>query len=225
MSASRSWDEFKFGLSLLPGDATHPRFGGSKTGQFSATSYESTEIEYLEMLHSLVLALKPLQILETGTDVGTSTIALGYGLRYNAEHRAEPGVLHTIDADAGNVVLARQRIASAGLDSYVVCHQGDTLKTIREIPWTRRFDFVFFDSSRRSRGAEYRALKDGEFLETHAVLVFHDTCGCPIKDDPNDQEIQQRYLAEVEEITAECSGVLRLPHSRGLTIGQLGNRT
>jgi predicted O-methyltransferase YrrM len=216
-----NWHEFKCSIELRSCCETHPRFQGEKQELFRGFSYESTEIEYLDLLHSFVVALKLLNVLETGTNMGISTFAIAYALKYNSENGAENGKLFTIEIEQNTSDYAKQNIESHSLDQFVKFYVGDSIDIIDKAPWKTPFNIVFFDSSRHIRPKEFHQLKAKNLLTSGSFLFFHDTCKCKIKNSENDVEVQARYIAAVNHIAEKAKGVCRLKLSRGLTICQL----
>ena len=216
-----SWHEFKQSIDLFPCWEMHPGFQGEKQELFCGASYESTEIEYLDLLHSFVLALKPLYVLETGTNMGVSAAAIAYALKYNSENGAPKGQLFTIELVRPASDYARQRLENHGLGPFVEFYIGDSIDIIKKAPWENPFSLVFFDSSRHIRVKEYQQLKARRLLASGALLLFHDTCRCKIKDCDNDAVVQAQYINAVNRIAEEANGKCLLKLSRGLTICQL----
>ena len=217
--APGSWHDFRNSLRCVPWQEAQGS-PGAKAELFSATSLESAELEYLDVLHALVVATKPMRVLETGTNLGVSAAAAAYGLKHNAERGAEAGVLHTIEHRPALAAEAQKTVTALGLVPFVKFSIGDSIDVIRHSGWRDPFELVFFDSTRRSRSEEFLSLKKQGLLAPGAFLLFHDTSPLRVGNAPDDGLVQAAFVESVERIARECSGVLRLGLSRGLTICQ-----
>jgi predicted O-methyltransferase YrrM len=213
------WYNFKKILPIVSEDSTHPKFKGEKYSLFSSVTFESTEIEYLDLLHSLVLSTKPQYILETGTNIGISGIAISYALKYNYEHRHIKGHLKTVEMDVSYYGYLNKLIEELGLTEYITVYIDSSVSFIKNLN-DIKFDLVFFDSSRHIRPQEFYELKEKELLNKDCFLVFHDTCSCAIKDTQEDIEIQNNYRLALDDIKKNCTGCIELKLGRGMMIFQ-----
>ena len=92
------WHYYKQQLLIFNEVDTHPDSKCTQSHLFSSISYESTEIEYLDFIHSIVVSSKPKLVLETGTNIGTSSFAIAFALRNNHCKGIE-GHLFTVEKD------------------------------------------------------------------------------------------------------------------------------
>ena len=112
------WFSYKNHLAIYKETDTHPGIKTEKPDLFFSVNFESTEIDYLDFLYGLVVVKKPKFILETGTNIGISTVAFAFALKSNAEHGIK-GHLYTIDKDGSVVAIAKERIGQVDLRDYV----------------------------------------------------------------------------------------------------------
>jgi predicted O-methyltransferase YrrM len=124
---------------------------------------QTTEIEVLDFLKVLVTTLKPSLILETGTFLGYGTIKLAEGARANGF-----GKVITIEYDPVIFAKARERIAQAGLASWVDCRNESSLDTRID----GMIDFYFSDSALAIREQEIRRLLPQ--VAPRGLIVIHD---------------------------------------------------
>lgn len=205
-SGTALWQSIVADLSLArcAEAAVHPHVADERGDLFHAADGESTEYEYLTLLHSLVLATKPTMVLETGTGRGFGTLALASALRLN-------GVGRLITTDTGESAEARAMCRHYVLDdivSFVTGRALEYLASYRGVP----FDFAFFDSDIRERFAEYRALADNRKLAPGCLVAFHDTSSLRDK-----VPVDRTYW----ECTRSLQPSIEFPLSRGLTIARL----
>jgi predicted O-methyltransferase YrrM len=126
----------------------------------------STEYEYLEVLKALVIALKPLNILETGTYLGYGTLAIAEAIKFNG-----CGRLTTIDISYDHVQETTDRLGE--LNEFVQMLHGDSIKFLEYARET--FDFAFFDSDLFIRCREFAICLDRGLLHPGSMAAFHDT--------------------------------------------------
>jgi predicted O-methyltransferase YrrM len=124
---------------------------------------QSTEVEVLDLLKSLVVALKPQLIVETGTFLGHGTTRLAEGARENGF-----GKVITIEFDPAIRQRALSRFESMGLSSWIESRLESSLDTVID----GTIDFLFSDSHLANREAEIRRLLPQ--LDPRGVLVIHD---------------------------------------------------
>ena len=217
---SMDWYSFKKSVKIYNEKETHPYSKGLNSNFFSSISFESTEIEYLDLLHALVSSSKPKLILETGTNVGISAIALAFALQNNHKNGGYNGHLITIDNDKKAQNKALKLADDLGLINYITFIENNSLNFINSYRINTQYDFIFFDSTRKVRHDEYYALHNKGLIKKGALLIFHDTCTCPVKSEVNDIVIQNKYLYELGKIENMCNGTLKFPMSRGLTVIQ-----
>ncbi len=126
----------------------------------------ASEVEVLELLHQLVVTLKPTLILETGCYLGHSTEALAAGCRRNGF-----GVVWTCDTEKDKAERTLARMAEKGLEKWV---QSFKAKGVDLIETVTNVDFAFLDSDiGDARGREIDALV--KRMDSGGVIVCHDT--------------------------------------------------
>jgi hypothetical protein len=150
-------------LILPEKTATTP--GGKSAQLWSMFDGFTAEVEVLDFLYALVRMIKPNRLLETGTWLGRSAIAIGSALRDNGF-----GHLLTIEQSQEVATIAARNIRQQELDEFVTLHVGHSLEIeLKE----ETYGFALFDSDIPLRTAEferfYTRLKPG------AIVVFHDT--------------------------------------------------
>jgi predicted O-methyltransferase YrrM len=124
---------------------------------------QSTEVEVLDLLKTLVIALKPRLIVETGTFLGHGTTKLAEGARANGF-----GKVITIEFDPAIRQRALTRFESLGLSPWIESRLESSLDTIID----GTIDFLFSDSHLANREAEIRRLLPQ--LDPRGLLVIHD---------------------------------------------------
>lgn len=181
----------------------------SKASEFSCVEGSSIEIEYLELIKSLVVATKPDFVLETGPYLGYSTIALAAGLFQNGS-----GQLTSIEINEEFMNKASENLKS--FDSRYSCNfvLGRSVDVIPTL--TTVFSFVLLDSGSRSahlptRVQELKLLKEHHLLDDDCVIVIHDT-----------SRFDERFIEFNKEIDSFCRAnsfsKIKLDLSRGCTL-------
>lgn len=162
----------------------------------------TTEVEYLNLIHALVLATKPETLLETGSERGMGTLAIACAIAANGF-----GKLYSVDLEPSDRL--RNNLRTYGLEDYVevVANHSITHCTT----WLgAAYDFAFFDSDVHCRAREHDILRRRGKLAPGAVCVFHDT-----------SSIRYGVSTSFEYIRyTEAAPGLTLPLSRGLKIVQ-----
>lgn len=143
-----------------------------------------------QLLHSLVLNIRPRTIVETGTFMGVSSIWLASALRLvngrEATARLHAFDLYGINPDdvAGTTEYSKQRLAQvrerfekAGVADLIDIHQGDSAAQIRAAGdvLARGVEFAFIDGDHTAKGvtADLRAVE--AYLPVGGYVVLHDT--------------------------------------------------
>ncbi len=98
---------------------------------------QSAEVEVLEFLRSLVIAVKPELIVETGTFIGHSSIKMAEGLKANGFGR-----IVTLELDPLVFAKARENVAASGLSEWVECRNESSLEALVE----GTIDLLYIDS-------------------------------------------------------------------------------
>jgi predicted O-methyltransferase YrrM len=124
---------------------------------------QTTEVEVLDFLKTLVTTVKPKLVVETGTFLGHGTIKLAEGLKENGF-----GKVITIESDGAIRARAAERFAACGLTAWIESRLESSLET--KIEGT--IDLLYSDSHMANREAEIRRLLPQ--LDPRGLLVIHD---------------------------------------------------
>jgi predicted O-methyltransferase YrrM len=124
---------------------------------------QTTEVEVLDFLRSLVITTKPGLIVETGTFLGHGTLKLAEGARENGFGR-----VITIEFDSDIRDRALIRFESSGLSPWIESRLESSLDTVIE----GTIDLLYSDSHLANREAEIRRLLPQ--LDPRGLLVIHD---------------------------------------------------
>ena len=100
------------------------------------TNQPIADAEVAQMERILVRALRPKHIVEVGTNIGYSVIAMGRECGRDA-------VIETIELDREILATAKRFVAEARLECEVKFHQGAALEVLPRLEGP--FDFVFID--------------------------------------------------------------------------------
>lgn len=195
------WFKFVSESKLQRESRFHPHVKGDCAEQFHAWDGGSTEMEYLTLIHSLVLASKPQAVLETGTSLGIGTLAIAAALKVNGG-----GKLWTLDVKRAQ--QARDLISSKGLETHV---EFVTASSIEFLAATElQFELAFFDSDHGIRRREYVLASQRGCLKSSALCIFHDS------------SLMRWNVPTDEGYLCWLAGLPRLdfPKSRGLAIVQ-----
>lgn len=180
----------------------HPHAPEERADLFRCAGGATTEFEYLNLLHALVLAAKPGNVLETGCFKGMGTLALASALAANGF-----GTVHSIDLKPPEELTAnlqrygltdRVRIVASDSVSFCATYTGEA------------FDFVFFDANIHGRAREHDLLARRGKLTPGALCVFHDA-----------SPLRHQVMTSFDYIryTESLPGIV-FPLSRGLKISQ-----
>ncbi len=111
-----------------------------KTGL--SVGYPAWNLLYYSLLCSLTDANSEAVIVETGTNLGYSTIVMAQALT-DANVK---GCVHTVDIDEKNINLARENVEKSGLTRYVKFHSGDAVTFLKDfVKKVKYIDFIFID--------------------------------------------------------------------------------
>ena len=124
---------------------------------------QSTEVEVLNFLKTLVTTLKPRLVLETGTFLGHGTQKLAEGVKENGF-----GKVITVEFDPTIRARAQDRFQAAGLTPWIESRLESSLDTVVD----GSIDLFFSDSHLANREAEIRRLLPQ--LDPRGLLVIHD---------------------------------------------------
>jgi len=124
---------------------------------------QSSELEVLDFLKSIVLTTKPRLIVETGTFIGYSAIKMAEGLKANGF-----GKLITIEFDPDIFAKAKQRIDLSGLRDWIEYRNASSLET----PIEGTIDLLFSDSHLTIREQEIRRFLPQ--IDPRGLILIHD---------------------------------------------------
>jgi predicted O-methyltransferase YrrM len=124
---------------------------------------QSSELEVLDFLKSIVLTTKPRLIVETGTFIGYSAIKMAEGLKANGF-----GKLITIEFDPDIFAKAKQRIDLSGLKDWIDYRNASSLET----PIDGTIDLLFSDSHLTIREQEIRRFLPQ--IDPRGLILIHD---------------------------------------------------
>ena len=130
---------------------------------WSMLDSQTTEVEVLDFLKTLVTTVKPKLIVETGTFLGHGTVKLAEGARENGFGR-----VITVEFDPDIRQRALARFEASGLSSWIESRLESSLETL--IHGT--IDLLYSDSHLANREAEIRRLLPQ--LNPQGLLVIHD---------------------------------------------------
>jgi predicted O-methyltransferase YrrM len=125
---------------------------------------QSAELEVLGLLKSIVTAVKPDLIVETGTFIGHSAIKMAEGLRDNGFGR-----VITIEYDQDIFAKARQNIDASGVSEWIECRNASSLET--EV--SGAIDILYSDSDTKIRESEVRKFLPQ--VKTGGLILVHDS--------------------------------------------------
>ncbi len=124
---------------------------------------QSSELEVLDFLKSIVITAKPRLIVETGTFIGYSAIKMAEGLKANGF-----GKLITIEFDPAIFAKAKERIDASGLGDWIEYRNASSLET----PIDGTIDILFSDSHLTIREQEIRRFLPQ--IDARGLLLVHD---------------------------------------------------
>jgi predicted O-methyltransferase YrrM len=128
---------------------------------------QTTEVEVLEFLKTLVTTLKPKLVVETGTFLGHGTVKLAEGVRENGF-----GKVITVEFDPAIRARAVKRFEDSGLAPWIESRLESSLETVIDPAKDGAIDLLYSDSHLANREAEIRRLLPQ--LDPRGVLVIHD---------------------------------------------------
>jgi predicted O-methyltransferase YrrM len=180
----KTWEEI-CGYHLLRSqiEANHcPHVPVEQADLYHCRDGGTTEFEFLNLIHSMIIATKPEVVLECGTYHGYGTLAIAHALDFNGYGRV-------ITCDIDRCDAARELIASEMLDHRVIFETRPAIELCSDKLLT--FDFAFVDSG-DTRSLEAQALLDGP-LKTGGILALHDAS--PYRSGPNSNANEVRFMS------------------------------
>lgn len=124
---------------------------------------QSAEKEVLDSLYSLVRALKPRLVVETGTFSGLSSTYIAKAMKENGR-----GQLITCEIDPEIHRKAQERFHAAGLDTLIDARLGSSL----DLKIDDEIDLFYSDSDLKSREAEVRQFLHK--ISPFGLILMHD---------------------------------------------------
>ena len=160
---------------------------------------QTSEIEVLDFLKSVVMTVKPQLIVETGTFIGYSAIKMAEGLKANGFGR-----LVTIEYDPAIFAKAKERIDASGLESWIEYRNESSLETRID----GAMEILFSDSHLTIREQEIRRFLPQ--VAPRGLILIHDASS-------HFQVVREAALRLEQE---GLISVVLLPTPRGLVIAQ-----
>lgn len=130
--------------------------------RWHAHDEDATETEVTELVAAMVRATRPDFVLETGTYLGHTSLAIRDVL-----HDQGYGHLVTIELDVA--LWFRAHTTLQGCCDTVTVVEGRSLDYVPDHP----IDFAWFDSAIDIRAEEFRHFRN--WMHSHTVVGFHDT--------------------------------------------------
>jgi predicted O-methyltransferase YrrM len=124
---------------------------------------QTTELEIIDFLKALVVAVKPQLIVETGTFLGYTTVKMAEGLKENGF-----GKIITIEYDPAIFAKAQERIKASGLSHWIDSRNASSLDTKIE----GAIDILFSDSHLTIREKEIRRFLPQ--VDPRGLILIHD---------------------------------------------------
>lgn len=124
---------------------------------------QSAEIEVLDLLESLIRAVKPELIVETGTFIGHSAIRMARALQKNGIGR-----IITIEYDPAVFAKAKQQIDASGVARWIECRNASSLDTTIH----GAIDLFYSDSDIHIREQEVRLFLPQ--IKPRGLVLIHD---------------------------------------------------
>jgi predicted O-methyltransferase YrrM len=128
------------------------------------TDPQTSELEVLEFLESVVRTVKPHLIVETGTFIGHSAIRMAAAMRSNGFGR-----VITIEYDTAIYAKARENVDRSGLGDWIECRNESSLET--RVKGT--IDILFSDSHIKLREQEVRRFLPQ--IDPRGLILIHDS--------------------------------------------------
>lgn len=132
----------------------------------------AVEIETGLLLHALVRAVRPDNVIETGTHKGFSAMILAQALENNGH-----GKLYTIDLTDHRVQALSEKYGLAGRVTFI---QGDSRIELAKLAKTLgRFSFLWLDSDHDDTVVLAEIAAAAPALQPGSFVAFHDTLSDP----------------------------------------------
>jgi len=160
---------------------------------------QTSELEVVEFLKSMVTTVKPRLIVETGTFIGYSAIKIAEGLKANGFGR-----LITVEYDPAIFAKAKERIDSSGLGRWIEYRNESSLTTRID----GMIDILFSDSHLAIREEEVRRFLPQ--VNPQGLILIHDASS-------HFRVVREAALRLEQE---GLISVVLLPTPRGLVVAQ-----
>jgi len=203
------------GLPVITERDIHPHHSWERAELFHSFDAGSTEIEFLNLIHALIIATKPLRCLETGTFLGMGAICIAHALRENGT-----GHLTTLEKDPQLCDKARAALQQSGMSDLVSVICTDSLSFIDNLD--DPIDFAFIDSHPSIRHKELSKLINNGIL--NGLAVCHDTSRLRVKFPIFESRVDiENYMNTLDSLTKHpfVRGTLEFNISRGVRIFQV----
>jgi len=136
--------------------------------QLESNALRCTDInEHLVTLHMLTKELNLKSVLELGVRQGESTLALLEAAK------AIGGTVTSVDIE--DCVVAKRRVAEAGLERYWKFLRGDDMS----IPWNEVVGHLFIDTSHTYEHTIAELRRFEPYVQSGGIMTLHDVASCP----------------------------------------------
>jgi len=159
----------------------------------------SAEVEVLDFLRQTVITLKPGLVVETGTFMGVSTLAIAEGLKQNGFGR-----IITVEFDPKVFAKAKERIEASGLGQWIDARNQSSL----DLQVNGTIDLLFSDSDIHLREREVRHFLPQ--ISPAGLILIHDASSL--------QKVVREAALRLEG--EGLVSVVLLPCPRGLVVAQ-----
>jgi len=211
-------------MALKPETLNHCHVVDERGYLFHSEDTQSTEDEYLHLLHALVYSLKPNHILETGSYRGIGTAFMAKALKRNGDLAPEVleeysyfGKITSVELEPAAAQYAFKMLETNKVDAFARIVISDSIEYLKVT--NDRYDFAFFDSQLPLRVRELEICMDRGLLRPGSMWAMHDTSRLrtlsPGAPDPQTTILWQE-LESLKGVT-----FLEFPLSRGLVVGQV----
>jgi predicted O-methyltransferase YrrM len=147
------------------------------TSNLDAYRSGSTEPGVTGVVCAIAVGLRASVVVETGTYMGLTTLALWEALK-GLDHAV---LIHTVESDRERFKGAAERISEATSGREVpscgiTCHLGDALAALDGLP-EGQVDLVFLDDDHDKNHVRAEVCAAFRVLRAGGVLCLHDVCG------------------------------------------------
>ena len=162
--------------------------------RWTSTDPQSTEVEVSALVAGFVRALQPDYVIETGSCIGQTTVAIALALAANRNGR-----LDSLEVDPERAAFTRKRLEATVVDPRAVVHEVASL----DFTPTGPIGFAWLDSLMELRLPEFDRYRP--WMGPGTIVGFHDTA-------PH----HGAWAAELERLAGVRPIRLRTP--RGVTV-------